>query len=130
MFRDELYKKLNDIKQDFVILKNRVNSYVEEQEEVLSKLHKVNNECVIEREKKDGSYGLFVINDIMQNVDFIESEFGFVESNKENILRIELQEHVDGLDEKIKSIYNKFKQLNLDIKEAFYFEAIKEKTKK
>lgn len=130
MFREELYSKLKDVKHDFIILKNRVNCYLEEQNEILSKLDKVNNECVITKEKASGSYGLFVINDIVQNVKFMESELCFVENNKEDILRIELSEHIYGLDERIKIISNKFKQLNLDIKEAFYFEALKEKAKK
>lgn len=130
MYREDLYLKLKDVKHDFNILKNRVNCYLEEQNEILTKLDKVNNECVIAKEKTSGTYGLFVINDIVQNVEFIESELCFVENNKEDILRIELSEHIDGLDERIKLISNKFKQLNLDIKEAFYFEALKEKAKK
>lgn len=129
MYRKELYLRLEDIQHDFNILKNRIDSYLEEQEEVIGKLNDVNKESYAPTDKRIGEYVLFTTKDIVQNTKIIESELYFVQNNKEDILRLELSEHLDGLEEKIKLMSNKFKQLNLDIKEAFYFEAISGRSK-
>lgn len=130
MNRKELYLRLEDVRHDFNILKNRINSYLEEQDEVIHKLNEVNAEQIsVGEDKKIGDYVLFTTKDIVENTKIIDSELYFVEVNKDNILRPELSEHIYSLEEKIKLMSNKFKQLNLDIKEAFYFEALSGKNK-
>ena len=127
MFRKELYLRLDDVLIDFGILKNRINSYLEEQNDILVRLDKINNEPVVVDSGNSGRYGSFAMTDMSKNVEHIENKLKSVMNNKENMLKIELKEHIEGLEEDIRQTFNKFMQLNLEVKEAFYLETIKQK---
>lgn len=130
MNRKELYAEINDVNHDFLILKKRVESYFEEEKETILKLDKVNNKFTILDDEKSGNYGTYIVNDILQDITFIESELNFLIFNKDCRLRAEILEHLESLEEKLKVTSNKFKQLNMDIKDAFYSQVIRERTLK
>lgn len=130
MNRKELYAEINDVNHDFLILKKRVESYFEEEKETILKLDKVNNKFTILDNEKSGNYGTYIVNDILQDITFIESELNFLIFNKDCRLRVEILEHLESLEEKLKVTSNKFKQLNMDIKDAFYSQVIRERTLK
>lgn len=91
------------------------------------RLNKSSNKFIFVGEDSNANYGKYIMNDILQDIGFIESELNFLIFNKEDRLKVELIEHLESLEEKIKQTSNKLKQLNLDIKETFYSEVIKEK---